>query len=176
MCGSTGILLQNLPSGCWFSKNTRLPKNNFTCFQLKSPPESARAFVSPPERLPRRAVRGAGAHSPRFVQLLSRQSLPRCGGEVPRRFCLSARLRGAERRCGSFSDPQRRAAGWVGAMWRRFAPARATIPPPHSTLEDRLSHYDGGAQDIISTGSNHRRRNRSPAWLLAPRSAQRSRR
>ena len=93
-----------------------------------------------------------------------------------RRFCLPAGLRGAERRCGSFSDPQRRAAGWVGAMWRSIAPARATIPPPHSTLEDQLSHYDGGAQDFISTGSNHRRRNRSPAWLLAPRSAQRSRR
>ena len=95
---------------------------------------------------------------------------------VQRRFCLPAGLRGAERRCGSFSDPQRRAAGWVGAMWRSFAPTRATIPPPHSTLEDRLSHYDGGAQDFINTGSNHRRRNRSPAWLLAPRSAQRSRR
>jgi hypothetical protein len=27
---------------------------------------------------------------------------------------------------------------------------------------------NGGAQDIISTGSNHRRRTRSPAWLLAP--------
>jgi len=37
---------------------------------------------------------------------------------------------GAERRCGSVSDPHRRAAGWVGAMWRRFAPTRATIPPP----------------------------------------------
>jgi glutamate-1-semialdehyde 2,1-aminomutase len=29
----------------------------------------------------------------------------------------------------------------------------------------------GGAQEITSTGSIHRRRNRSPAWLLAPRSA-----
>ena len=93
----------------------------------------------PPERLPRRAVRGAGAHSPRFVQLIP-------AAFVPRRFCLPAGLRGAERRCGSFSDPQRRAAGWVGAMWRSIAPARATIPPPHSTHEDRLSHYDGGAQ------------------------------
>jgi len=37
---------------------------------------------------------------------------------------------GAERRCGSVSDPHRRAAGWVGAMWRSFAPTRATIPPP----------------------------------------------
>jgi len=59
-------------------------------------------------------------------------------------------------------------------MWRSFAPARATIPPPHSTNEDPLPHYNGGAQDFTSTGSNHRRRNRSPAWLLAPRSAQRS--
>jgi hypothetical protein len=61
-----------------------------------------------------------------------------------RRFCLPAGLRGAERRCGSVSDPQRRAAGWVGATWRSFAPARATIPPPHSTHEDRLPQYDGG--------------------------------
>jgi len=37
---------------------------------------------------------------------------------------------GAERRCGSVSDPHRRAAGWVGAMWRSFSPTRATIPPP----------------------------------------------
>jgi hypothetical protein len=45
-------------------------------------------------------------------------------------------------------------------------------PEPH---EYWLSSYDGGAQDFISTGSNHRRRNRSPAWLLAQRSAQWSR-
>jgi hypothetical protein len=65
--------------------------------------------------------------------------------------------------------------GWGqcgGGLLRHEPP----FPPPHSTLEDRLPIYDGGAQDFISTGSNHRRRNRSPAWLLAPRFAQRSRR
>jgi hypothetical protein len=41
-------------------------------------------------------------------------------------------------------------------------------PEPH---EYWLSSYDGGAQDIASTGSNHRRRNQSLAWLLAQRSA-----
>ena len=61
----------------------------------------------------------------------------------------------------------------MGGTWRSFAPARATIPAPHSTHEAPLSIYDGGAQDITSTGTNHRRRNCSPAWLLAPRSAQR---
>ena len=46
-------------------------------------------------------------------------------------YCLLLIFRGgAERRCGSVSDPHRRAAGWVGAMWRSFAPTRATIPPP----------------------------------------------
>jgi hypothetical protein len=45
-------------------------------------------------------------------------------------------------------------------------------PEPH---EYWLSSYDGGAQDITSTWSNHRRRNQSLAWLLAQRSAQWSR-
>ena len=136
----------------------------------------------PPERLPRRAVRGAGAHSPRFVQLLPRQSLPHwfCGVAAARFFdaasaCLLV--------CGGLSGDAGALAiriaeqpgGWGqcgGGLLRHEPP----FPPPHSTLEDRLPIYDGGAQDIISTGSNHRRRNRSPAWLLAPRSAQRSRR
>jgi hypothetical protein len=47
--------------------------------------------------------------------------------------------------------------------------------PTPEPYEYWLSSYDGGAQDFISTGSNHRRRNRSPAWLLAQRSAQWSR-
>ena len=49
-------------------------------------------------------------------------------------------------------------------------------PPPTPANEcNRPSNENGGAQDIINTGSNHRRRNRSPAWLLAQRSAQWSR-
>jgi hypothetical protein len=46
----------------------------------------------------------------------------------------------------------------------------ATTPTPE-THEYSLSRYYCGAQDITSTGSKHRRRNRNPAWLLAPRTA-----
>jgi hypothetical protein len=47
-------------------------------------------------------------------------------------------------------------------------PATTPTPEPH---EYSLSRYYCGAQDITSTGSKHRRRNRNPAWLLAPRTA-----
>ena len=151
-------------------------------FQPKSSPRISASFSPPPERLPRRAVRGAGAHSLRFVQLLPRYSLPHwfCGVAAASFFdaasaCLLV--------CGGLSGDAGALAirsaeqpgGWGqcgGGLLRHEPP----FPPPHSTLEDRLPIYDGGAQDFISTGSNHRRRNRSPAWLLAPRSAQRSRR
>jgi hypothetical protein len=48
----------------------------------------------------------------------------------------------------------------------------ASPTTPHAAIAWQwLSINNGGAQDIISTGSNLRRRNRSPAWLLAQRSA-----
>ena len=60
-------------------------------------------------------------------------------------------------------------------MWRSFAPAQVTNRPHAANAWQWRSIHNGGAQDIISTGSNHRRRNHSLAWLLAPRSAQWSR-
>jgi hypothetical protein len=55
------------------------------------------------------------------------------------------------------------------------AEPRATIPPPHATLPKPLPNHDGGAQRSTNTRPDHRRRNHSPAWLLAQRSAQRRR-
>jgi len=65
--------------------------------------------------------------NPRAVAL---PNPPRCPNPRNRFFAAEFFVGGAERRCGSVSDPHRRAAGWVGAMWRSFSPTRATIPPP----------------------------------------------
>jgi hypothetical protein len=54
----------------------------------------------------------------------------------------------------------------MGGMMRRHVyqrPATTPTPEPH---EYWLSRYYGGAQDITSTRSNHRRRNRSAASKL----------
>jgi len=65
--------------------------------------------------------------------------------------------------------PRRSKGGGGDAV--AFLPARANDHPHAAIAWQWLSIKDGGAQDIISTGSNHRRRNCSPAWLLAQRSA-----
>lgn len=67
--------------------------------------------------------------------------------------------------------PRAQPGGWGlcgGGLLRHKSPTT-----PHAANAWQWpSIQDGGAQDIINTVSNHRRRNRSPAWLLAPRSAQ----
>jgi hypothetical protein len=66
--------------------------------------------------------------------------------------------------------PRRSKGGWGDAV--AFCQREPTTAPTPASMTRWCPIYNGGAQDIISTGSNHRRRNCSPAWLLAPRSAQ----
>jgi hypothetical protein len=71
----------------------------------------------------------------------------------------------------SFFCAWHRSADFRGASERwHFCQRPATTPTPEPH-EYWLSRYYCGAQDITSTGSKHRRRNRNPAWLLAPRTA-----
>ena len=64
--------------------------------------------------------------------------------------------------------------GGVGGASRKDAEA-ATEHPRNLTLPKPLPNHDGGAQGSTSTRIDHRRRNHSPSWLLAQRSAQRRR-
>ena len=69
-----------------------------------------------------------------------------CGGE------------GSEGR--ALAIPRASGAGWAGVWVARLL-----------RRGNWLSNDNGGAQGSTNTRRNHRRRNRSPAWLLAPRSA-----
>ena len=84
-------------------------------------------------------------------------------------------LRGADKRRQSEAIADAKEQGWAGRCGGSL-PARANDHPHAMNAWQRLSIYNGGAQDSINTGRNHRRRNRSPAWLLAQRSVERSRR
>ena len=64
--------------------------------------------------------------------------------------------------------------GWAGLCVGVLLRHKSTHTPTPDSMTRWCSICDGGAQGVISTGSKHRRRNCSPAWLLAPRSAQRS--
>ena len=99
-----------------------------------------------------------------------------------RRRAFAARLRqpfcggeGSEGRASAI--PRASGAGWAGVWVARLL--RRDRPPPNHprTMQGNwLSNDNGGAQGFTNARRNHRRRNCSPAWLLAPRSAQRSRR
>jgi hypothetical protein len=97
------------------------------------------------------------------------------------RRAFAARLRqpcggeGSEGR--ALAIPRASGAGWAGVWVARLL--RRDRPPPNHprTMQGNwLSNDNGGAQGSTNTRRNHRRRNCSPAWLLAPRSAQRRRR
>jgi len=84
-------------------------------------------------------------------------------------------VRGASERWQSEAIAAAKEQGWAERCGGSL-PARANAYPHAVNAWVWLSIYNGGAQDSINTGRNHRRRNRSPAWLLAQRSVERSRR